>query len=147
MGGHPWFYFVTYQPDIEAALQSLRKREFEAGRYNPAVHFPQFPLTANSSSPGAKHASIEAAMNAADADGTRSILDIEHAGQQPGYGFVVPLSDQRLVELFGTARPSHAMIETNMEFFEEIDRGHAIYIVVYDSGQPSELFFAGYSYD
>ena len=24
MGGHPWFYFVEYEPDIEAALQKLR---------------------------------------------------------------------------------------------------------------------------
>lgn len=147
MGAHPWFYFVAYHPDIEAALQSLKKREFEAGRYNPAVRFPQFPLTANSFSPGAKHASIEDAVNSADADGTRSILDIEHAAQQRGYGSVSPLSDERLVELFGTTLPSHTMIETNTDFFDEIARGQGIYIVVYDDDQPSELFFAGYSYD
>jgi hypothetical protein len=37
MGGHAWFYFVDYEPDINAALRKLREREFRAGRYNPAV--------------------------------------------------------------------------------------------------------------
>jgi hypothetical protein len=32
LGGHPWFYFVEYEPDIDAALQKLRQREFDAGR-------------------------------------------------------------------------------------------------------------------
>ena len=34
MGGEPWFYFVAYQKDINSALQALRRREFQAGRYN-----------------------------------------------------------------------------------------------------------------
>jgi hypothetical protein len=44
MGGHPWFYFVDYEPDVNAALQKLREREFRAGRYNPVVWFPEFPV-------------------------------------------------------------------------------------------------------
>jgi hypothetical protein len=34
-----------------------------------------------------------------------------------------------------------------MDFFEELDRGHGIYIVLYKDGKPDELFFAGYSFD
>ncbi len=71
MGGHPWFYFVEYQTDINGALQALRRREFEAGRYNPAMWMPPFPVEADTSAPGAQHASREEAMEAADADGTR----------------------------------------------------------------------------
>jgi hypothetical protein len=44
MGGHPWFYFVDYEPDVNAALQKLRQQEFRAGRYNPAIGFPEFPI-------------------------------------------------------------------------------------------------------
>jgi hypothetical protein len=44
MGGHEWFYFVEYQSDINSALQALRRREFEAGRYNPVMWFPPFPV-------------------------------------------------------------------------------------------------------
>jgi hypothetical protein len=147
MGGHPWFYFVKYQPDIEGALQALRQQEFQAGRYNPVVVFPEFPLTANSPSPGAKHSSIQKALDTTEADGTRSVLDMERVGQKPGYGVVVSLPAARLMELFGTGRPSRAMIEENMDFFDDIDRGQGVYIVAYAGGQPSEIFFAGYSYD
>lgn len=50
-----------------------------------------------------QHASIDEAIEAADADGTRSMLDI--------------------------------------------DRGQGVYIVAYRDGKPSEIFFAGYSFD
>jgi hypothetical protein len=147
MGGHAWFYFVEYQPSLDAALQALRKREFEAGRYNPAVRFPEFPVTANSPSPGAQHSSIKQALDASDADGTRSVLDMEKVGQKPGYGVVAPLPAQRRIELFGTERPSRAMIEENMDFFSEIERGQGICIIVYENDRASEIFFAGYSFD
>ena len=144
MGGHPWFYFVPYQPDILGAMQALRRREFEAGRYNPAV---MFPMDAGVSSPGAQHASIEEALEASDADGTRSILDMERIGQSPDYGVVVPLPAELLKELYDTAQPTRKMIEQNMEFLESIERGQGVYVIVYENGSPSEIFFAGYSYD
>jgi hypothetical protein len=39
------------------------------------------------------------------------------------------------------------MVEQNLDFLEEIDRGHAIYIVLYEGQMPSEICFAGYSFD
>jgi len=147
MGGEPWFYFVPYQADIGRALQGLRTREFEAGRYNPVTPFPEFPVAAHAPSPGAQHASIEEAIEAADADGTRSILDIERVSDDPDYGVISPLSEDDLVELFGTSTPTREMIESNEDLFENIDRGQGIYIVAYRDGQPSEIFFAGYSFD
>ena len=59
MGGHFYWYVVDYQPDIAA------------GRYNPAMMFPPFPVSTDSPAPGPKHRSIEAALEASDADGTR----------------------------------------------------------------------------
>jgi hypothetical protein len=29
----------------------------------------------------------------------------------------------------------------------QIDRGRCVYVIVYADGKPSELMFAGYSYD
>jgi hypothetical protein len=147
MGGQPWFYFVEYQSDIGSALQRLRQREFQAGRYNPVVRFPEFPVTAASASPGAKHRSIDEALQASDADGTRSILDMEGMSEEMGPGVVVAFPAEELLELFGTERPSRAMIEENMDFFNEIDRGHGIYFIAYENDRPAEIFFAGYSYD
>ena len=147
MGGHPWFYFVEYEPDVGAALQKLRRREFEAGRYNPAVDFPDFPVRPESPAPGAQHGSIEEAQEEADADGTRSILDMERVADEPDFGAVAPLPRETLLELFGTAEPTREMVEGSEELFDMPERGQGVYVIAYEGGRPSEIFFAGYSYD
>src|SRR5919197_4342021 len=143
MGGHPWFYFVDYEPDINAALQKLRQREFLAGRYNPVLWFPEFPIGPQSPAPGAQHGSIEEAIEDADADGTRSILDMEKVSDTPDYSAVAPLPEDELIELFGTNKPTHEMVEGSDDLYEHLERGQGVYIVVYSDGQPSEIFFAG----
>jgi hypothetical protein len=147
MGGHPWFYFVDYEPDINAALQKLRQREFHAGRYNPVVWFPEFPVNPQSPAPGAQHNSIEEAIEEADADGTRSILDMERVSDAPDYNAVAPLPEEDLLELFGTDKPTHEMVEGSEELYELLERGQGVYVVVYKDDQPSKIFFAGYSFD
>lgn len=149
MGGHYYYYFVPYQEDIEAALQALRKREFEAGRYKPAIPFPfdDWPSQTAGAAGGAMHASTQAALEDSDADGTRSILDMERVGKRANFGVVVQLSSDSLKNLYKTDMPTHQMIKGNMDFFEEIERGQGIYIVVYEGDRPSEILFAGISYD
>jgi hypothetical protein len=147
LGGHPWFYFVEYEPDIDAALQKLRRREFEAGRYNPAVDFPVFPVTPESPAPGAQHDSIEEAQEDADADGTRSILDMERVADVADYGAVAPMPREVLLDLFGTDEPTREMVEGSQELYDALERGQGVYVIVYEGGHPSEIFFAGYSYD
>jgi hypothetical protein len=147
LGGEPWFYFVPYQADINSALQTLRRREFHAGRYNPVTPFLEFPVDASAPGPGAQHRSIEEAIEDADADGTRSILDMERISDEPDYGAVTPLSDDALVDLFGTSKPTREMIGSHDELFESLERGQGVYIVAYRDDKPSEIFFAGYSFD
>ena len=38
MGADPYFYYVDYEEDKNNALQKLRQREFEAGRYAPVMY-------------------------------------------------------------------------------------------------------------
>lgn len=149
MGGEPYYYFVPYQKDIEAALQALRRREFEADRYNPAMSFPlrHFPLGPNSPAPGRKHDSIEDALEDSDADGTRSILDIERISDSPDFSVASKIPDDVVVSLYGTRRPSRPQVEEDMALLEDIERGHCIYLVLYEGDTPSEILFAGYSYD
>ena len=147
MGGHEWFYFVDYEEDINSALQKLREREFRAGRYNPVTWFPEFPVGRDSPAPGAQHASIDEAIEEADADGTRSILDMMTVADEPDFNAVAPLPPEALVELFGTDKPTREMIEENDELFEVLERGQGVYVVVYKDDRPSEIFFAGYSFD
>lgn len=88
-----------HQADINSALQTLRWREFQAGRYNPEMRFLDFPVDAGTPGPGAEHASIEEAIQDADADGTRSILDMERISDEPDYGVVTALSDDDLIDV------------------------------------------------
>jgi hypothetical protein len=147
MGAHPYFYFVPYQADINAALQELRDREFTAGRYNPVIPFLEFPLESDAPEPGAEHDSIEEALEASDADGTRSILDLDHISDDPDFCAVSPLPPEELKRLFGSAQPTRKMIEESDELFEGIERGQGVYIITYQNSQPDEIFFAGYSFD
>lgn len=147
MGGHPWFYFVAFEPDINSALQKLRRREFEAGRYNPAMDFPEFPVNEDAPAPGAQHDSIDEAIEDADADGTRSILDMMTVAESADFNAVAPVPDDELMELFGTAKPSREMIEESDDLYEKLERGQGVYIICYRDEQPSEIFFAGYSFD
>ena len=144
MGAEPYLYFTEYRADIGEALRRLREQEFEAGRYNPAS---PFPFDRRNDSPGAQHGSIEEARTAAEADGTRSILDLDHISEEPEFFAASPLPDERLLELFGTTQPTRTTVEKDQDFFEEIDRGHGIYIIVYRDGKPDEICFAGYSFD
>jgi hypothetical protein len=147
MGANPYWYFTEYEKDAEAALQKLRRREFEAGRYNPVIPFLMFPLRPDAPAPGPQHASIEEAIAAAAEDGTRSILDLQSVGDQRDFGVAARPAPEELELLFETAEPTREMIESELRVFDNLDRGQGVCIVVYKDGKPDELFFAGYSYD
>jgi hypothetical protein len=149
MGAEPYWYFEKFDGDVDATLQSLRQREFAAGRYNPVIAstWRLFPIGPNSPAPGAQHPSIQEAMEDAEADGTRSILDLDHVADEPDFCAVVPLADDVLKGLYGTTEPTRAVVEANMEFFEDIERGQGVYIILYANGKPDEICFAGYSFD
>jgi hypothetical protein len=61
MGAEPYDYWVSYEPDIQAALDKLRAQVFESGQFRGAEYAP---------------ATAEEALEMMDADGTGSILDI-----------------------------------------------------------------------
>ncbi len=167
----PYWYYVKYKTDIPTTLHQLRRREFKAGRYYPVMQFINFPITDNSPAPGMQHSSIEEAMEAAEAEGTRSILDLSEVSTIPysealskdQYGLdlfctTFPLAESELIDLFGTEKPSHEIVEsvivlgeqnqqTSDEFWENIDRGTGKHILIYENDEPIEVFFIGYSFD
>jgi hypothetical protein len=174
MGSHPYFYFTEYQPDVNSALQTLRQQEFEAGRYDPAVNMYDsgiwmfqfnFPPNAQSIAPGARHASIEEAIEDAEDSGTGSILDIQKVSNSPELLASWALSADETLALFGTDKPTRKMVEDIIiaeeelehwedtgydiwdKFWDTIGRGQSRYIILYDNDQPSEIFFIGYSVD
>ncbi len=148
MAAYSYVYEVDYEPDINHALQALRQREFEAGRYNPAMPFPQSPFSALFPGSGQRYSSISAALAASDTDGTRSILDIDCVADEPDFSVAAPLTDEELEGLMGTTRPSplDARIALD-EILFSLERGHCVYVVCYEEEQPTRILFAGMSYD
>ncbi|MBX7225133.1 MAG: hypothetical protein K1X55_03825 [Chitinophagales bacterium] len=51
------------------------------------------------------------------------------------------------MQYFNTKKPSRKEIEDNFDFFDDIERGHGVCIIVYKDNLPDEIFFAGYSFD
>ena len=113
-------------------LDQLRDQEFKAGRYRYAEENPS---------------SIEEALEIADADGTASILDIAQVSEEPDYGCAAPFSPEELTTFFGSEQPTRADVEQAEDHWEDMERGQARYAVVYAGGKPSEIYFAGYSFD
>jgi hypothetical protein len=136
MGAMDWTYVVPFQADVSAALQTLRRAVFASGEFHVGGR------------PGrASPRSIDEAVEMAGADGTRSILDIDGLANAKAPGKLATLSADELLDLYGTLQPTREMVGGGDELFEELDRGEAVYVVMYADGRPHELFIAGYSFD
>ena len=51
------------------------------------------------------------------------------------------------MDVFSTREPTRRHLDDDDALFEMIERGHGVSFVVYENGRPSEICFAGYSYD
>jgi len=134
-----WQYCVPYNKDIQKALDSLRRREFEAGRFYLSKKRPK---------------TIDEAIKNGDASATRSILDMETVSRTKDMNAVSQVPAKRLRALFHTDKPTHAMIENAskkgssglQQLLEEWGKGEGLYIITYSGGKPSEIYFAGWSF-
>ncbi|SFI04613.1 hypothetical protein [Planctomicrobium piriforme] len=151
MGAEPYWYYVPYEASADQALSKLRQREFEAGRYFPAMEYEElvdlFPTSSQSPAPGPQHSTIDEAIADAAESGTLSILDLDRISDVRDYGAVSKLPDKVVESYYGTTHPTRAMVEENQDYFDDLDRGQGLYIILYKGQQPSEILFAGYSYD
>jgi hypothetical protein len=137
-GSQLWEYCVPYQADLNKVLFELREREFKAGRFYRSELKPK---------------NIDEAIRIADAEGTRSIIDIEKVSPTRDIMAISPAPPEKLKALFGTDKPSHGMVENASKklqhefqvFLETYDRGEGVYIIIYDGDRPSEIYIAGWS--
>ncbi len=132
MGAEPYQYTVPYEPDIQAALDKLRRQIFASKEFNGADLNPATP---------------EAAFELTGADGTRSILDISRISDQPDFCCAAPLSPEECEQYFGTQKPTEVMVRESDELWDDLERGMARYVVLYDGDVPKGIYFAGYSFD
>lgn len=87
------------------------------------------------------------ALNCLDTDGTCSVIDVNGIGDVQEPCVAAPLSPNELRRLYGTDKPTLAQVEAYTDLNEDIGRGEANYVIAYRDGEPSEIYFAGYSYD
>jgi hypothetical protein len=132
MGAEPYEYTVRYEADIQLVLDKLRAHVFEQGNYRGAELNPSTP---------------EEALEMMDADGTASILDIERVSAEPDFCCAAPFSSSELREYFGSAQPSRSDVEQSDLFWDELERGQARYVVMYEDSAPTSIRFVGYSFD
>lgn len=132
MGAEPWSSFTPYDADVQRALDRLRDEVFAAGDYRYAEEDPT---------------SIDEALEIADADGTCSVLDIERISASPEFCCAAPFTDSELTQYFGTTQPTRAEIQASDHYWDDLERGQARYAIVFVRGEPTELYFAGYSFD
>lgn len=108
-----------------------------------------------------KYGTVQAAMDAvlreSNDSGTKSVLDMIRVTSEPNTCAVCPLTEEELCEIFSTNQPSHEVLENILlnetepesceSFWDSIGRGEGRYVIIYESGQPVELFFAGFTFD
>jgi hypothetical protein len=97
--------------------------------------------------------SIDELLEQCRENGTHSILDIEKVSSVPGFGVITPLSNEHLINIFRTDKPTHEMVAiwsnrvdppTAKPFYE---RWQGVYVIVYEDNKPTEIYFEGASGD
>lgn len=175
MGATGWTYSVPYQPDIGAALQSLREKVFREGNYyKPWEINKRFLEELESKSqdqlndsekeqirilrdlplidpPDPLPATIDELLEHNAESGTHSALDIFDVSDQTDWGIAAPVPEEILLACFGTDRPAREQTdpypESFIKFIETLERWTALYFIVYKNGEPDEIIFEGCSGD
>ena len=148
MGASGWEYFVPYQPDLQAALDRLRRQVFETGDYwwavpsafgKSAADFPDRPRTEDQLW----------AEEVVQESGTHSILDVRWVvddGEQPDFGTVEPVTEAEALDVIGVAKPTRAHVAALEKLADQRWFGRCA--VLHDAaGEPEEIWFWGFSGD
>jgi hypothetical protein len=149
MGASYWSYFVPYQSDVSAAFRQLQEDVF--GRRDFYA------------SDDGTFESIEDLLEAQEAEGTHSILDMLRVSEkeappprrpeesiEASYGTVYAMSGDELMSGFGSTRPTRAAIERNQWAAPlRCERGTGRYAFAYEGpeGPPAWIYFFGVSGD
>ena len=167
MGASGWTYFVPYQADISEALQQLREEVFHQGGYFKPQQFygsllddqqvlQELPpevrefliADVRKRRSQSEPSSIEELLEMNGESGTHSILDIQEVSSEPAFGAVAPLTNEQLVELFGTEKAIRSMVREKLSELQSLRSSwQGTYIVLYKDGILDEILFIGSSGD
>ena len=148
VGASGWSYFVKYQSDLGEALDELRSRVFAEGDYwwaepyelgKSAKDFPDRPRTEEE---------LWGSESVRES-GTHSILDMHkmvRPGEDPDFGTVEPVSEAEALRSAGVARLTRNHVKRIDDLAERRWFGRCA-VLHDDAGQPSEIYFWGFSGD
>ena len=148
VGASGWSYFVKYQSDLGKALDELRSRVFAEGDYwwaepdelgKSAKDFPDRPRTEEE---------LWGSESVRES-GTHSILDMHkmvRPGEDPDFGTVEPVSEAEALRSAGVARLTRNHVKRIDDLAERRWFGRCA-VLHDDAGQPSEIYFWGFSGD
>lgn len=172
LGREGWSYFVPYQHDVEQALQTLRAHVFETKAYShlpligerklvlkwlfhkvlsfeeqsrilaeSATHPWHIPEAVITSPQDVDH------LNLLSSGNTHSIMDVDCVTGYPMYGAFTPMPSNELMYYFGTVAPTrdHVQQDPSWGLDYKLPRRQGIYIILYQDGQPHEIYFTGWS--
>jgi hypothetical protein len=138
MGGEAWDYTTRWEPDLDAALARAQEETLKSGGYGRQWSKKNLP----------PNPTIADVRQAYELEGSASVLDVVRLGAEPGPEVAGPFADDVLFDLFGTLQPTRAAVMAKFgEILELLQRGEAAYVVVYESGDPREILFVGYTAD
>ena len=150
MGASGWDYVVPYQPDLQAALDDLRRQVFAGGDYISPVTWGLTPPESVEAL-----AQREYYREFMGDNGTHSVIDVLEVvpyddGEQ-GFATVCAFTDDEYTDCFGTTRPTHAdwdrfrINPVAQEYLASRWTGRAM--ILWSGDTPSEIAFWGYSGD
>jgi hypothetical protein len=151
VGASRWSYLVPYQPDLDRALQELRRRTFDAGDYYWAAGgcWAADDETVRAERPPPASMAELFADEPTRREGTRSILDVRRVvgpGEEPTGGDVEPVTAEQALRCTGTATPTRAHRNALTDLVRGLWFGRCA--VLHDTdGAPSEIYFFGLSGD
>ena len=93
-------------------------------------------------------ASIEELLESTEEAGTHSILDVDRNSDTPGFAQSLRLSNEELIDLFGTTMPDKQQVDDETDqLFDLRNVWEGVYILVHENEQPTEILFIGKSGD
>lgn len=146
MGASGWEYYVPYQEDLGAALDTLRRQVFDRQDYywvpedeDEGDGATAWPSTFDQLWKGER----------VQEEGTHSILDmwrIVRPGEDPDYGTVQPVQPAEAQRVAGTDRLTRAHVPDIDPLADRRWFGRCA--VLHDAhGRPEEIYFWGFSGD
>ena len=142
-GGSEWRNLAPYSDDVAKVMEQLKWEVLRSGDYYKR-------------NPKRKPKSPQQALQMSGEEGTHSIMDMAKVSRVEAGRFkcevatVCPLPKADLVKLFGSDRPTRAMVEAYdkrlaLSTFQL--GGSGVWIKVYEGATPKWLYFAGVSGD